>query len=154
MITSPVGIALLKSFEDLKLDSYRDIGGRWTIGWGSTDSAEPDQHITEVEADVLLRNDLQRVEGVLNAAITGPVLQNQFDAFADFAYNLGTGAFAASTLLRLFNRGDIVGCSNQFPLWTHVGGKVIPGLVRRRQAEQDLFLNPTLPGRSPRLMTT
>nr|WP_262983078.1 lysozyme [Chromobacterium amazonense] len=65
--------------------------------------------------------------------------QNQFDALVSFSYNLGLGSLQNSTLLRLLNQGDYAGAAGQFILWDKAGGKVLPGLQRRRAAEQALF---------------
>lgn len=139
--TSPAGIALIKQFEGLRLDSYRDSVGVWTVGWGTTHGAEPDQHITEEQADAMLQTELQHVEGVLNAAITYQELkQNQFDACASFTYNVGAGNFTKSTLHKKLNAGDIAGAAQEFPKWDHAGNAVLQGLLNRRLAEQEMFL--------------
>jgi GH24 family phage-related lysozyme (muramidase) len=67
------------------------------------------------------------------------VTQNQFDALVDFVFNLGQGKFAGSTLLRGLNAGDFSGAAAEFVKWDHAGGQVVPGLLRRRLAEAQLF---------------
>ncbi|KQD16250.1 lysozyme [Acinetobacter baumannii] len=69
-----------------------------------------------------------------------PLTQNQFDALVSLAYNIGSGAFKGSTLLKLLNKGDYKGAADQFLVWNKAGGKVMKGLVRRREAERALFL--------------
>jgi len=132
-------ITLIKQFEGLRLDSYQDAVGVWTVGYGTTRGAEPDQHITEAEADTMLRNDLAHVEGVLSVAVTAPVTQNQFDALCSLAYNVGCGAVTRSTLLRLVNQRDPSAAALEFPKWSHAGGRMLDGLLKRRMAEKALF---------------
>ncbi len=69
-----------------------------------------------------------------------PLTQNQFDALVSFEYNIGYSKLSASTLLRLLNSGDYKGASDQFGRWVYGGGKILPGLVRRRKAETQLFI--------------
>lgn len=68
--------------------------------------------------------------------------QHEFDALADFTFNVGCHAFATSTLLQKLNRGDVTGAANEFPKWDRANGKVLLGLQRRRTAERALFLTP------------
>ena len=134
------GLALTRSFEGLRLTAYQDCGGVWTIGYGHTG---PDVHadltITDAEADALLRADVADAVTCVNRAVNVPITQNQFDALVDFCFNCGRGSLLQSTLLRKVNIGDFAGAAEQFALWDHAGGKVVPGLVRRRKAEAELF---------------
>ena len=140
MTASPAAYALIRRYEGLRLTSYRDPVGIWTVGYGTTQGAEPDQHITEEEAEAMLRHEVAHVEGVLTAAITRPVEQHQFDACVALAYNIGCGNFTHSTLLRKLNAGDREGAAEEFGRWCHAGTSVLPGLVERRKAERELFL--------------
>jgi lysozyme len=134
------GLALTKSFEGLRLTAYQDCGGVWTIGYGHTG---PDVHagltITEADADAWLRTDVSEAVTCVNRAVNVPITQNQFDALVDFCFNCGRGSLLQSTLLRKLNIGDFTGAAEQFALWDHAGGDVVQGLVRRRQAEAELF---------------
>ena len=67
--------------------------------------------------------------------------QNQYDALTNFCFNVGRGAFAQSTLLRVLNQGDYQRAGREFHKWVHRRGKVLPGLVSRRQAESQMFLD-------------
>jgi lysozyme len=138
---SPLGLAMTKSFEGLRLTAYTDVAGVWTIGYGHTG---PEVHAglvwTQAEADAGLLFDMAEDVACVNRAVTVAITQNKFDALADFAFNAGRGAFLLSTLLRLLNAGDIAGAGAQFGLWVHAGGVVEPGLVRRRKAEATMFL--------------
>lgn len=137
------GLAILQYFESCRLEAYWDADGKvWTIGWGDTG---PDVveglRITQAEADERLRRRLARefVPGVLNV-LTRPANQAQLDAMVDLAYNIGVSAFQGSTLVRLFNAGDVAGAAEQFPRWNKSGGKVLLGLRRRRAADRARFL--------------
>jgi len=96
--------------------------------------------LTEVQASALLLDDLPEREGVVNFHVIVPLNQNQFDALVDFVYNLGSGAFLRSTLLKRLNEGKYQEAAGQFGKWVYGGGKVLPGLVDRREAERELFL--------------
>ncbi len=141
MKTSDSGIALLKQFEGCELKAYRDSVGVLTIGYGHTG---PDVHVgsiwTQQAADNQLKTDLEHFEhGVLNY-VKVPLTQNQFDALVCLTYNIGLGNFGHSTLLRNLNAGNYQLAAEQFPVWCHAGGKTLKGLVKRREAEKELFL--------------
>ncbi|PRP70248.1 muraminidase, partial [Chromobacterium amazonense] len=86
-----------------------------------------------------LQQDLAKFEVGVSRLVKVQLRQNQFDALVSFSYNLGLGSLQNSTLLRLLNQGDYAGAAGQFILWDKAGGKVLPGLQRRRAAEQALF---------------
>ena len=86
-----------------------------------------------------LAEDLAPIEIYLSAVFPS-LNQNQFDALASFCFNVGLGAFEKSTLFARLKAGDLPGAASQFARWVHGGGKVLPGLVTRRAAERDLFL--------------
>lgn len=138
--TNRNGLILIKSFEGLRLQAYRDAVGIWTIGYGTTRGVQPGMKISEKEAEEFLQDDLARFEKAINDAVKVSINDNQFSALVSFTYNVGSGALRSSTLLRLLNRGDIRGAANQFPRWNRAGGRVLPGLTRRRNAERALFL--------------
>lgn len=122
--------------------AYRDIRGIWTIGYGDTG---PDVveglEITQAQADERLKRRLaQEFEPAVLTAITRPERQCEFDAMVSLAYNIGVAAFAASTLVRVFNAGDTQGAADQFPRWDKAGQQSVLGLRRRRYAERSLFL--------------
>lgn len=138
--TNVNGLLLIKSFEGLRLRAYRDAVGIWTIGYGTTRGVRPDMTISQEQAVKFLQEDLERFEKSINDAVRVPINDNQFSALASFTYNVGSGAFRGSTLLRLLNRGDIRGAAAQFPRWNKAGGRTLAGLTRRRNAERLLFL--------------
>lgn len=134
------GLALIKSFEGQRLTAYKCPAGVWTIGYGSTGShVRPGMTISEAEAEALLRQDLARFENTVAAAVP-KATQNQFDAMVSLAFNIGTAAFAQSTVARRAKAGDHKGAATAFALWNKAGGKVLPGLTRRRAAESALYL--------------
>lgn len=139
MNLSQVGINLIKSFEGCRLTSYQDVGGVWTIGYGHTSNVYANMSITQQQADAFLEQDLQRFSQAVASAVKVPLNQYQFDALVSFCYNVGVHAFATSSLLKRLNRGDYSGACEEMDLWIHAGGKVVQGLVNRRNAEQALF---------------
>lgn len=140
MRTNQAGLNLIKQFEGLRLIAYQDVVGVWTIGYGHTGpDVKPGMVITQAQADSLLADDLIRFEHGVGNMVTVPINANQFSALVSFSYNLGLGNLQSSTLLRLLNQGNAAGAALQFPLWDRAGGKVLPGLLSRRQAEQALF---------------
>lgn len=132
------GLTLIKNFEGLRLRSYQDSGGVWTIGYGHT-PAYGGQVISQETADALLRSDISIFEHGVQNSLERAVNPNQFSALVSFAYNLGLGAFRGSTLLRCVNSGDFEQASNEFLKWANCNGVRLEGLVRRRAAERDLF---------------
>ena len=146
LVTSDLGIALVKRFEGLEIVAYPDPGNRvtgepWTIGYGHTRGVRRGDTCTEDQATAWLREDLRAAEGAVRHLVDVPLNQGQFDALASFVFNCGTGAFGNSTLLRLLNAGDAAGAAEQFKRWNRGADGVLPGLVTRRTAERDLFVS-------------
>ena len=140
-VTSEKGIEFIKSYEALVLKAYDDSTGVWTIGYGHTAGVMPGMEITESQAVEFLQADLKRFEESVNRYVTVPLTQNMFDALVSFTFNLGAGALKRSTLLKKLNCGYITGAAGQFERFVYAGGKVMRGLVRRRAAEKEIFLN-------------
>lgn len=136
------GLTLLKQSEGCKLHSYQDSVGVWTIGYGHTANAHEGQTINQQQADAFLKDDIKWCENLINTAVTVPLTSNQFSALVVFTFNVGAQAFSASTLRHKLNDGDYAGAAMEFPRWDKAGGKVLPGLEKRRKAEQLLFLDP------------
>lgn len=139
MIYSDKGLALTKSFEGCKLESYKDSAGLWTIGYGHRAGVIEGMVWTQEQADQQLADDIQWANAVVNKDVTVDLNQNQHDALVDFCFNCGSGNFGESTLLRLVNLEKFQLASEQFGVWVYAGGQVIDGLVRRREAEAELF---------------
>jgi GH24 family phage-related lysozyme (muramidase) len=142
MNISQSGLDLIKSFEGCVLHAYQDVGGVWTIGYGHTGGVREGQVISQSDADVMLKFDVQKFVNAVNENVKVSMNQNQFDALVSFTYNCGSSALHTSTLLEKLNKSDFVGASNEFDRWVHAGGKVIQGLVNRRVKEKTLFLKP------------
>jgi len=137
------GAKFIASFEGFLADAYWDQWGSvWTIGYGHTGGVEPGDHVTKEQALALLRKDAATAAQAVRDLVDVPLNQNQFDALVSFAFNLGGGALAESTLLRKLNNGNYKGAAREFKRWTHAGGVELPGLVRRRHAEAHLFRTP------------
>lgn len=137
---SAEGLALTKQFEGLSLTAYRDIAGIWTIGYGHVLHAGEDfGPITEGRAEELLKQDLIDAIRYVNDIVKVPLTQGQFDALVDFTFNLGVGTLKSSTLLDKLNHGNYAAVPAELLKWDHSGGKVINGLLRRRQAELALW---------------
>ena len=141
MNTSPKGIALIKEFEGLRLKAYKCPGGVWTIGYGHTAGVKSGMVITEAQAEEYLKADLIVFERYLNGL--GLALnQNQFDALVSFIYNVGTGNFSNSTLLRKVRANpQDNSIMDEFLRWVYSKGRVLPGLQRRRLAEMKLYFS-------------
>lgn len=140
------GLGLIKQWEGLRLTSYKDVVGVWTVGYGSTGPhVTAGLTITKQEAEQLLIADLDRFEKAVEKLVKVPLSDNQFAALASFAFNIGEGkgGFATSTLLRKLNRGDYAAVPSELAKWvngTVKGKKVrIEGLANRRAAEAGLW---------------
>lgn len=145
---------LIKSFEGLHdgdkrtplLEPQRDPIGIWTIGWGSiwdmqgrrvTRYTPP---ITLEEAEKLLVKRVQLVSRKINPMLKIYLPDDSFGALVSFAYNVGVGAFRASTLRRRVNSANWADVPRQFRRWNKAGGKILKGLIRRREAEAEQFI--------------
>jgi lysozyme len=136
---SQTGLQLTESSEGCKLDAYLDGGGVPTIGFGHTKGVYLGMTCSQLQAEAWLLEDVQHAVGTVNSLVKVPLTQNQFDALVDFVFNLGSGAFNSSTLLRKLNAGDYAGANAEFGRWNHDNGKTVAGLTRRRAAEAALF---------------
>ena len=159
MKISEAGIQLIKSFEGCHNQPYKCPALLYTIGYGHVlypeqarlktpeRSAYPlrtehNRVFANDEIDTLLEQDLQRFEnGVSRLCPASADSQPQFDALVSFSFNVGLGNLQSSTLRMKYNRGDYDGAANEFLKWNKSSGKVLQGLVRRREAERVLFLS-------------
>jgi lysozyme len=138
-------VDLGEQFEGFRSAAYQDSVGVWTIGFGSTHDASGARvtadtpPVTEDEARALAKRDLLTAAAEVARDVTVQLDDNQTAALEDFIYNLGAGNFRSSTLLRKLNAGDYEGAAAEFDKWDMAGGRVLAGLLRRRQAETDLF---------------
>ncbi|RIA94291.1 Glycoside Hydrolase Family 24 protein [Glomus cerebriforme] len=138
------GINLIKEFEGFRSNFYNDSVGKKTIGYGHNCEANGEDGInppiTQEEGEELLMKDIAMFERAVDKETSGLVNSNQFSALVSFTFNLGQGNFRKSTLLKKIKEGDINGASDEFEKWVFSGGKKSSGLVRRREAERQLFL--------------
>lgn len=140
MRTSQRGIDLIKSEEGFVATAYLDAVGIWTIGYGHTRGVKPGDKISQYQGEDYLKEDLKIAEKAINDQHLN-INQNQFDALASFTFNVGVGAFEKSTLLKRIklNPYDKIGITIEFGRWVHGGGKILPGLVKRRKHETALY---------------
>ena len=159
MSVSEAGIQLIKTFEGCHNQPYKCPASLWTIGFGrvlypdqarlKTDErssyslrSEHNRLWNADEIDTLLEADLLRFsDGVLRLCPAAVDNQCHLDAMVSFAFNVGLGNLQSSTLRMKYNRGDYDGAADEFLKWNKAGGKVLNGLVRRREAERALFLS-------------
>ena len=137
--TSENGIELIKDFEGRRLVAYQDSVGVWTIGYGHTKTAHEGRLIIKSTADRLLAEDLAEFEKYVEEYVTVTLTQNQFDALVSWTFNLGPGNLQESTMLRKLNQGLYTEVPDEMRRWNKAGGEVLKGLVRRREAEAELF---------------
>jgi lysozyme len=133
-------IPLIKEFEGCKLKAYKCPADVWTIGYGHTDGVKEGDEITQQEADRLLASDVELFTIGVKRLVNSDIGRNQLGALTSFAFNLGLGNLRHSTLLRLVNADNFLAASKEFGKWVKANGQVLSGLVRRREAERQLFL--------------
>ncbi|KYC08761.1 lysozyme [Salmonella enterica subsp. enterica] len=122
--------------EGRRHEPYRDVAGVLTVCDGHTGKdIVPGKHYTDAECDALLNKDLALVAARIDPLIKASIPNSERAALYSFAYNVGTGAFARSTLLKKLNAGDLAGACNELKRWTYAGGKQWKGLVTRREIE-------------------
>lgn len=149
MKISQKGLDLIKKFEGFSAKPYLCPAGVPTIGYGATYYTNGtkvtmnDEPISEEWAEQLLSNMVRTYEKGVNSLVVPHISQNKFDALVSFAYNVGITNFRKSNLLRLLNKNpDNPLLTNEFMKWVRGGGKVINGLVKRRQIESQLYFTP------------
>jgi lysozyme len=133
------GLSLIKKFEGCELEAYQCSAGVWTIGYGHTKGVTPSDSISQEEAEQMLVDELHEYESYVNEYVTVALSQNQFDALVSWVYNLGPANLKASTMLKVLNSGEYEDVPAQMKRWNKAGGKVLEGLIRRREAEACLF---------------
>lgn len=134
------GLQITEQFEGCRLVAYQDQVGVWTIGYGHTRGVHAGMTCTMAQAEAWLLEDVASAEADVNTHVAVPLTQGEFDALVDFTFNLGSGSFNGSTLLKLLNKGDYQDAAEQFARWDKAGGKEVAGLLRRRLAEKQEFV--------------
>jgi lysozyme len=155
---SDAAIRMIKHHEGVRLRPYRCPALLWTVGVGHVIDpshtavkyeerrALPipdgwDRQLSMGEVDAILAQDLAKFErGVARLCPAASNSQSQFDALVSFAFNVGLGNLQRSSIRMRYNRGDIEGAADAFLMWTKAAGRVLPGLVKRRQDERAMFL--------------
>jgi lysozyme len=151
------GLELIKRFEGFRAAAYRDSAGVWTIGYGHTSMAgepavRPGMRLSRAEAAAILTRDVESFAQGVRQAVTIELSDAQFSALVSFAYNVGLANFRSSSVLKAVNASDFDQVPRRLSLWVKAGGRVLPGLVKRRTAEAELFASaaaagmPQLPG--------
>jgi lysozyme len=147
IIDMAVEIATSPWADSFESDPYHDPAGYLTVGFGHLMSRERNKDksgyapITLVDAVAMLKQDMEKSLASVYRLIEFPLEDNQYAALVDFTFNCGSGNLQASTLRRVINRGELNEAPRQFRRWVHAGGVRLPGLVRRRQAEVDMWLS-------------
>ena len=139
MKISPEGLALIKKFEGCELEAYQCSAGVWTIGYGHTKGVEEGMIITKDQAEQMLLEELVEYEVAVEEAVDNQLDQCMFDALVSWTYNLGPTNLNNSTMLKVLNAGEYDEVPAQIKRWNKAGGKVLQGLIRRREAEALLF---------------
>ncbi|EJD6081438.1 MULTISPECIES: lysozyme [Providencia] len=133
--------AMLSFFEGVKYKPYEDVVGVLTVCFGHTGTdIIPTKTYSESECLTLLEKGLNKVRKGVDPLIKVDIDDNTRAAIYSFAYNVGTGAFARSTMLKKLNAGDIAGACNELKRWTYAGGKEWKGLITRREIEKAVCL--------------
>lgn len=151
LTVSPKGLSLIRGrHEGFSPKAYKDIGGVWTIGYGSTMYADGTKvkrgdTITKSEAKELMEIDIQRKMSQVEKMVKVPLTQNQVDSLGSFVYNVGVKAFKESTMLEKINEGKFDEVGPEFERWKHVNGVEVRGLSNRRKEERRLFESPPKP---------
>lgn len=134
------GLKLIKQFEGVRLEPYKDVGGKLTIGYGHL--VRPGEYytrMTQAQAHALLQEDIKVAEAYVKRYVKVPLNGNQFAALVSLVYNIGPGNFQKSTLLDQINQGNYARASSEFLRWERVGIRKVKGLSKRRAAEKQLF---------------
>ena len=163
MKVSDAAKAMIKHHEGVRTRPYRCPALLWTVGVGHVIDPSHiavkyeerrtlpipdgwDRSLTMGEVDAILSQDLARFErGVARLCPAALGHQGQFDALVSFAFNVGLGNLQRSSIRMRYNRGDVEGAADAFLMWTKAAGKVLPGLVKRRNDERALFLTENRP---------
>jgi lysozyme len=142
------GLALIKKYEGLYLEAYQCGANVWTIGWGHTAGVKQGDRITKDEAESLLREDVRRFESGVKLQLKylgldeSELNENQFSALVSLCFNCGLIPLNKdNTIGRSLVKRNYLAAADGFLLWRKAGGRVLKGLVRRRQEEKELFLS-------------
>lgn len=139
-------VQFVGGWEGMRREVYLDVGGVPTVCFGATQGIE-DRTYSEAECQRMLEGDLLAHTEIMMRSIRVPLSQGETVAYSSLVFNIGVNAFAGSTLLQLLNAGDRAGACKQLLRWVNVQGRVVRGLVNRRNAEYALCIGPRLASR-------
>jgi lysozyme len=134
---SAVALVGLAVHEGYKSDAYLDVAGIPTIGYGTTEGVKMGDKTDPVKALQRALDDMKKFEGAIKECVKVPLYQHEYDTYLSFSYNVGSKAFCSSTLVKLLNAENYQGACKELLKWNKAGGKVIQGLVNRRQKEYE-----------------
>ena len=132
-----VSIALHEGYRE---EAYQDAVGVATVGYGETAGVRMGDRTTPERALVQLLKSTEKHAGAIRQCTKVPLYQHEFDAYVSLAYNIGPGNFCRSTLVKKLNAKDYTGACREIKRWNRVGGKVLPGLTKRREKEYRLCM--------------
>lgn len=133
---SATGLLALAGYEGFRNEAYIPVPGDVpTVGFGSTEGVKLGDKITVEEGLERLYRDVGVVESAIARCVKVPLTQGEYDAYTSFAFNVGGSAFCGSTLVKKLNAGDYQGACDELKRWVYADGKVLPGLVERRERE-------------------
>lgn len=135
-----IAASLVAGAEGLRTAAYEDPVGVPTICFGETRGVKMGDSATVEQCRAMLAGRLVEFSTGVDRCMTRRVPDESYAAFLSFAYNVGTGSFCGSTLVRKANAGDLVGACNELPRWDRAKGIRLPGLTKRRQDERALCL--------------
>ncbi|BBU96724.1 lysozyme [Providencia rettgeri] len=131
-----IALTVIAHFEGVRYEPYEDVGGVLTVCYGHTGKdIIPNKIYSKDECNELLESDFQRTKQQVDKLVKVPTDDYTKAALYSFAFNVGTGAFAKSTMLKKLNAGDQYGACEELKKWVYAGGKVWRGLVNRRETE-------------------
>lgn len=135
LVVSAATLVGIATHEGYRSEAYKDTVGIPTIGFGETAGVKMGDKTTPDRALATLLSSTEKHADAIRQCIKVPLHQYEFDAFVSLSYNIGTGAFCKSTLVKKLNAKDYAGACEEIKRWNKAGGKVLPGLVKRREAE-------------------
>lgn len=138
LVLSAAGFVGITNHEAFRAKAYNDGVNVQTIGFGTTEGVKIGDTITVEKALVRALQDSEKFQGAVKECVKVPLHQYEYDAYISLSYNIGTGAFCNSTLVKKLNAEDYAGACAQISVWDKAGGKVLKGLTIRRAAERKL----------------
>ena len=134
-----VGLALSEGYTDRAVQPLP--GDKWTYGFGTTEGVKAGDTIAPPKALERKLRDVQKFEGAIKQCVTAPLTQNEYDAYTQLTYNIGSGAFCSSTLVRKLNSFDYAGACQEILRWDRFNGQPKKGLADRRHREYQTCLS-------------